>query len=74
MTARLERLPDHILDAEVVQLESGTWFAHDHQHEHEIDHGVGGATHLWHKHRHDHRRRSHRGDYDHHPLEPAGDG
>jgi ABC-type Zn2+ transport system substrate-binding protein/surface adhesin len=63
-----QRLPDHILDAEVVQLESGTWFIHDHEHQHEPP-GHGQA-----RHRHDHRRRSHRGDYDHHLLEPAGDG
>jgi ABC-type Zn2+ transport system substrate-binding protein/surface adhesin len=72
MTAKVERLPDHILDADVLTNEVGAWFAHEHEHEHEQlrAHEVAGS----HRHRHDHRRRSHRGDYDHHPLDPAGDG
>jgi hypothetical protein len=59
MSAQTGRLPDHILDAEVLVLDSGTWFAHAHEHR---DHPNAQP----HTHRHDHRRRSKRGDYDHH--------
>jgi len=68
VTAKVARLPEHVLDAEVLQTDSGTWFAHDHAHTHP---DPGSAASSRHRHRHDHRRRSHRGDYDHHPLEQA---
>ena len=66
----VQRLPDHILDADVLQTDSGTWFAHAHSHAHP---DPSSSLAAWHRHRHDHRRRSPRGDYDHHVIE-GGDG
>jgi len=73
VTAKVQRLDDHILDAEyILTTEAGAWFAHNHEHTHVF--AIGQETHA---HRHDHRRRSKRGDYDHHPIaatRPTGGG
>lgn len=70
---KVQRLDDHVLDADVLTNEVGAWFAHEHEHEHP-DKSLSSIIHVpqRHKHRHDHRRRSTRGDYDHHAIEQPG--